>query len=108
MSAQVTLTQIQDEVNRMDPSLKGKGGHFRSAVLLLSALAVGTSLDDLVGFTGYRRSFVEPRVKRLQQSGVFTRDGQIAAQWFDENGGIAFWMDVCVAEGLMQRAPMAR
>lgn len=99
----VTLPVITKEVHRLDPQLKESEDSFKTAVLMLSALSVGTEVDALVKFTRLPESFVAERVGRLKAGGVFKGD-EIHVDWFDEeNGGIAFWMDVAVAQGLVER-----
>ena len=100
-----TIARIRREVKHLDSALPENDESFKAAVVMLSMLVVGTDVPPLSMFTGYAPDFVEPLVERLQANGVVQRDGTIAANWFDENeGGIAFWMDVCVAQGLMKRA----
>jgi hypothetical protein len=43
--------------------------------------------------------------ERLRADGVWTPDGRTACEWADEHGLLAFWMDVWVAQGLLERAP---
>lgn len=98
----MNLEEIKQEVSRMDPNLNGEG--FQAAVVLLSGLQVGADAKKVAKFTGYAPDLVEAFSLRLHRSGVWT-NGKTACEWFDkDNGGIAFWMDVCVAQGLMQRA----
>jgi hypothetical protein len=71
-------------------------------VLLLAAVdGVGQDVDDLAAFTGYDRDWIVEVAERLERSGIW-RDGVTYGDWADdETGGIAFWMDVSVAQGLL-------
>lgn len=103
MENEITLPFIKKEVHRLDPALNESEDYFKTAVVMLSALKVGTDVDELVKFTRLPEPFIAERVGRLNASGIFDGD-EIRANWFDEeNGGIAFWMDVAVAEGLIER-----
>jgi hypothetical protein len=100
-----TIQEIRAEVRAMDPHLKPWNPSFKSAVLLLSLLVVGPDdITTLASFSRLPRSFVETRVARLRANGIVTAEGKVAAAWFDTAGAEAFWLDVCVAEGLMKRA----
>lgn len=96
------LQKIQKEVARLDPSIKENSATFKTAVMLLSALQVGANEEKVMAFTGFSKSFVTSRARRLRKSGIWDGD-KTACEWFGEDGGIAFWADVCVAEGLLQR-----
>lgn len=99
----LTLEKIQREVKRLDPKLHKNDNLFKTAVLMFSALRVGPSTKRLVEFTGYPTSFVEPRVQRLRKAKIFVR-GKVRCAWFEKAGGeIAFWCDVLVAEGMLDR-----
>lgn len=98
----LTLQDFEKEVQQLDPSQKPEEPSFKTAVLLLSALQVGANAERLSKFTGYPRTFVSERVRRCRENGIF-KGGKVACEWFDENGGIALWCDVLVAEGLLAR-----
>jgi hypothetical protein len=98
----LTLRDFEKEVQRLDPKQKPEDSGFKTAVLLLSTLEVGPNVERLVKFTGYPKEFVRERVRRCRAGGIF-RGGKIACEWFDENGGIALWCDVLVAEGMLER-----
>ena len=103
MTENLTIERVRAEVKRMDPNVDENSSEFRSAVILLSALVVGPRVREVATFTGYKYRDVAERFRRLRASGV-VRQGQLSIQWFDEDGGgIAFWLDVLVAEGMMAR-----
>ena len=97
------IDKIRAEVKKMDPNLDARTFAFKAAVCLLSALQVGPDVDKVAEFTGFPRKTVNEFAERLIEGGVW-KDGKTCCEWFEkDNGGIAFWMDVCVAQGLMQR-----
>ncbi len=99
-----TLARIGAEVLRMDPKVDPDSDTFQAAVVLLCGVVVGPS--KAAAFSGYPASVTGPIVERLRTSGIWKGRQVHHSGWFDEDaGGMAFWMDVCVAEGLMQRAP---
>jgi hypothetical protein len=101
----MTIQKIRKEVKRMDSKLEVDQDEYVAAVVCLSALHVGTSsIRKLAEFTGYAVPRISPMVHSLRSNGVFRRDGKVACAWFEKDGQIAFWMDVCIALGWMQRA----
>lgn len=85
-----------------------RSDNVKTAAMMLSACYVGSSLAALAEFTNLGAEYIEPRHERLTKAGIF-KNGKIYAEWADpENGGIAFTMDVMVAEGLMERASVPR
>jgi len=101
-----TLKDFEKEVQHLDPNTTPEEPAFKTGVLLLSALHVGANINRLTKFTGYPKDFVRDRVKRCRENGIFV-GGEVVCGWFDENGGIAFWMDVLVADGLLAKRKAA-
>jgi hypothetical protein len=100
----MTLKQIEAEVRRMDPNVEPGSDTFKTAVILLSALVVGANTRRVVAFTGYAKEEVEARATNLKQCGIW-KGGKTHSDWDDpEHGGVAFWMDCCVADGMLKRA----
>ena len=100
----VTLTQLKQELHKMDPDLLEDDEAFQAAIILLAGLSQPHTIKALQTFTGYRQSFVARAVGNLKRNDVFTRDGRIAASWFEEDGALSFWLDVNIALGFIQRA----
>ncbi len=101
-SAPLTVEQLIAEVRRMDPHVTARA--LQAGVVMLAALQEGTQPDRLTAFTAYPKKTVREFVTRLRMNGVFTGDGHVAANWFDpEEGGAAFWCDVAVCLGFIQR-----
>ena len=101
---QLTLERIQREVRRISGDKDDANLSNQAAVVLLSALQVGTSQRALTAFTKFPRRTVAGFVRRAREQGIFTRDGKVQAQWFDENGSIALLADSMVLCGLFNRA----
>jgi len=102
---QVTIEYLKDEIKRLDPNLKEDDEGYLHALLLLSSLQVGTSIKKLAEFTHLDIGFVKKAVRLLRKSGVFVGRKISASEWFEEKtGGIAFWLDVGVAGGLIVRS----
>ncbi len=98
----LTLRRIKKEIHHLDSTLSEDDTAFKTAMILFAALEVGANEKRVMEFTGLDRSFVAPRAKRLRENRVWVR-GKTHCEWFGENGSIAFWADVFVAEGLMKR-----
>lgn len=104
MATKMTLEKVKAEVRKMDPNLDSESSSFRAAVVLLAGLVVGANADSIAEFTGYSRAEVRKFGSNLRECGVW-RGSKTACGWDDpESGGVAFWMDVCVAEGTLRRS----
>lgn len=103
----LTLRKVKNEIRRMDPNC-GDGEDFKTAVVLLSSLETGPDSDALATFTGYPRKFVREIGGRLRDSGIWKNGKVYAGDWFDKDGGLAFWLDVAVGRGFMRRVPGKR
>ena len=111
MMERLTLEQVRDAVREMDDALDEHDDAFSVAVTMIAAVNQGHhDIRRLTTFTGYERKHVGAWVNRLRAGGVFIgepNDPMFAvADWFDdEAGGIAFWLDVGVAQGFLERTP---
>lgn len=101
--ADITREQLVEAIHRLDPKVVEGDEYFDTALFMLGALYVGHDLDKLEKLTGVSREFIEPRADRLRRAGVWRANDKTACEWFDEGGGLSFWMDVAVALGLMNR-----
>ena len=107
--SEITIKTIYNELARIDPQLKIGDESFKAAVVLLSALAVGTDVNALHDFTGINKATIKKFSANLTKNGVW-KHGKTLADWFDGKNGegtIAFFMDVNVALGFMARKPAA-
>ncbi len=102
----ILLEEIKAEIEKLEPDLKGKEDDldYRTAVVLLAALAVGPSVDRLVEFTGYSRDFIAGISLRMHASGLWEGRGVHVSHWFqgDLFSSAPFWADVLVAQGLVE------
>ena len=104
-TTKMKIEKIRKEVKNMDPNLDARTMAFKAAVCLLSGLQVGTNPSAIAEFTGFPLKTVQGFAEHLVKSGVWN-DGKTYCNWFDEeHGGIAFWCDVAVAQGYLQRTP---
>lgn len=104
MAKQWKLADFEKEVVRLDPKLDRDDPCFKTGVMLLASLLVGANADRVAKFCRYSRDFVRPRARRARKNGIWRYDAVDSDEWFEKNlGGVAFWMDVMVAEGEMKR-----
>lgn len=99
-----TKAKLAAELKTMDPGLEPGTPMHDTAMILLASLVVGPSVEKVAAFLGLPRPEVLKRATRLRANGVW-RGGKVRADWFDDkSGGVAFWCDCAVAEGLLVRA----
>lgn len=104
LSSSDLLARIREGIKSSDPNVNEDDESYKAAAVLLAAINVGQNQSKIVKLLGYPRALVAKFAYNLKKSGVW-KNGKTYAEWNDpENGGIAFWMDVCVAQGLMERA----
>lgn len=98
----MNLQDIKAEVQHLDPTLKRKDRSFRTAVILLASVTndLKTS-EELRDFTKYQLRECYTCLKNLRSNGLGWRgDTFVHSGWDDkETGGVAFWIDVAVANG---------
>lgn len=104
MRKKIDLLYLIAEIKRLDPKAQEGSEDFSTALMLLAGLIVGANEKKISQFTELPLYFIRPRAKRLREHGVW--DGnKSCVDWFRKGeGGIAFWMDVLVAQGLMKRS----
>ena len=94
-----------DDVHWLVSEWKSDDEGYHAAVVLLAALEVGQRPKSLSEFTGYDESEIKKFSANLRASNVWNRGRTYHSGWDDEkNGGIAFWMDTAIAQGLVERA----
>ena len=98
------LEIIREQVDQMHLGLKPGTPMYDVAVLLFSAVFIGTDVRRLALFTGLGEKWIFERVARLQRAGVWSTSG-LSAVWLDESNSRqtaddAFLLDICVAEGI--------
>lgn len=105
----MSVEEVREAVVGLDPNLEPDSGAFRIATAMLAAVVLGShDVNRIAAFTGVPRKEVGEAFGRLRAQRVFRgtpNDPQFAVGWFDEeDGGIAFWCDVLVAQGLLAKA----
>jgi hypothetical protein len=106
MKKQWTVSDFEKEVRRLDPKIKSDDPCFKTGVVLLVSLMVGANADRVAKFCKYSRDFVRPRARRARKNGIWQYD-TVSCDWFDKkSGGVAFWLDVMTAEGILKRRPL--
>ncbi len=82
---------------------------FESAVVMIAAIFVGPSEEQIARVTGYSQEFVSQIGARLKESGLWTTDGTDYYEWdHTKMGCIRFVADLGVAEGICFRTAEKR
>ena len=103
MTNEVTREMLADEIKNLDPALSPDDPAYHAAMVLLASLTVGPNVRNVAAFTGYPLREVAAFGQRLRNSAVWVGH-KIACEWFEEDRGVlAFWCDVNVALGFMER-----
>jgi hypothetical protein len=97
-----TIERVRREVKRMNPALDEENDGFAAAVVLISSVILGPNVRRIARFTGYSRCRVAEWGRRLRENGIWQGDRVGAAGWFEEDGGLEFWLHVAVAQGLLR------
>ena len=88
----------------MDPTLAEDSSTFQAAMILLASELVGPWSDRIAAFLGYPTALVEVAAARLYEARIWENAEVRCEKWFDpEKGGLAFMLDLMIAEGTMIR-----
>jgi hypothetical protein len=102
--SEVTLEQL-----RTAASEQGVPGSepYDAALVLLAGLVVGANQERIHAFTGVDKRRIQQFGHRLRKNGIWQGSKTVGgADWFeDEDGGMAFALDVSVAIGFVERVP---
>lgn len=98
----LTLRQIKNAIHKLDPAIEPDDNAYQAAVIMLAALQVGANIRQIARFTGYLIHEVAEIGRRLRANGVWC-GSKTRCEWFEKDGGLAFWMDANVALGYMER-----
>jgi hypothetical protein len=112
----VNLELINEALTELDPTLEhnDEDESYRTALVLVSALAHGPFTKVLADFTHLPREFVEAIRQRMIQAELWTEidvhcDHEIDVHcdhWFGEgdvSSSIAFWLDLLIGQGRLLR-----
>lgn len=109
----VDLEALKRTVRELDPKVEESSEAFGAALVLLTAAEAELfGVAGLEGATRLPHAMVAKFVRNLKANGVFRPRGKGRGEctlyhggWDDEKAGVtAFWLDVMVAQGLLQRA----
>jgi hypothetical protein len=98
----LTLRQIKNVVHKMDDTITPDDEAYQAAVIMLAALQVGANIRRVARFTGYPIREVARIGYCLRANGIWS-GSKTKCDWFEKDGGLAFWLDVSVALGYMER-----
>jgi hypothetical protein len=108
------LTDIRKDVKALDPTLTENDDVFKTAVLIFSALFVGTTVQRLAKFTGYPPAFINKRRINLLKQRIWRTRGRsihrVGDDIFEQDpetknwhaNVVGFWLTVLVAEGMVE------
>ena len=95
---------LEIAVKELDPKLDKNDKSFKSALVLITSLRVGTNMKEVCKFLNFS---YDKTMKEYEQNLIKNKiwiKEKLSINWFDEKeGGIAFWMDVLAMEGLVER-----
>jgi len=98
------VEKVKQIIREMDENLSESDESFSGALVLISIIEVGHRIKDIVNFSSLDRKFVADFIRNLRANKFFTWNNKIChSGWFDEGGGVAFWMDVSIGLGYIQR-----
>lgn len=104
MAHKISRKRLFTEIRRMDPKLSEDDPSFIEAAVLLDSSIVGPNADTIAEHLALPRRKVREIGARARKSGLWVGETVAHSGWFDkEDGGMAFWLDVCVLRGLMTR-----
>lgn len=95
--------EIIEQITQLDSKLEPDDPNYAAAAFLLASLKVGPVQYKIAHLLGMPTRQVSLFAHQARRNGIW-KGGQIHAEWFSENGGIAFWCDVLVLTGMMSRA----
>jgi hypothetical protein len=102
------LKLVKETLLQLDPSLAGteEDESYKTALLLLSALACAPETTRLAEFTQLPREFVAPIRQRMIRAQLWAESAACCDHWYVADGVFCtsfFWLDVLVAQGLVVR-----
>jgi hypothetical protein len=104
----INLSCVKERLLELDPGLKGHEGNepYKTALVLLSALACGPDTARLAAFTALPPEFVAMIRQRMIRAQLWTEIDTCCDHWFVADGVFStslFWADALVAQGLVVR-----
>lgn len=92
-------------IKKAEPAIEETEAPFKAAmVLLLLAYYGHGDIEKLVRLSTYEHEFVTTTLQNIARGGLYKNGKVIHSGWFDKDtGGLSFWLDVSVAQGLLER-----
>jgi len=105
----IDLQFVKDSLAELDPNLDGEQPDdvYRTALVVLSALACGPDAQCLAKFTQLPVEFVDAIRRRMIAAELWTEVDINCDHWFagvNKVSTSAFWADVLAAQGVLVRA----
>ena len=97
------LEEIEKMVKKIDPKIETTDEGYKPAVVLLSAVFIGADAKKVAAFTKLPLKLIQKFEKNLRESKVWVGNKTFCDWENEEDGGIAFWCDVLVAQGMIKR-----
>ena len=107
MKKKTSLEEIKTLIKEQDANLRSKDKEFHYAVIMLSsALNRLKTTEELHDFTRFQLRECYNCVENLKKNGLGWQGKRFMHSGWDdeESGGIAFWLDVSIAMGYIERA----
>lgn len=101
----MTLNKIKNIIKSLDPEIKENDEAYKCALVLLACVEKPHRIKDIVEFTNVEKQLVAKYLRNFRANKLITGTGRINhGGWFDEEtGGLAFYCDVNVGLGYLQR-----
>lgn len=103
MKEKIDKKFIEAEIKKLDPKLKKSDEYFEIATILLSGLVVGANVKKISDFLNLSIQKVKQYEKNLRKNGIWKGEKTYGEEWFKKNGGLAFWLDVHVVKGYLEK-----
>lgn len=103
MAKKVTKSVIESEVKKVTGTDPGST-EFDLGCVMLTASIVGINVQKIATFLQRPKSEIQALVDMCRSTGIFKGRTIYAEDWFGENGGIGFNLDIAVAMGWVERA----
>jgi hypothetical protein len=100
---QITKDVIRQTVKNLDPEIEETDEEFTVGIILLAALHTGANVKKIAGFLELPVEEVRKYEKALRKNKIWV-GRKTHQEWSGElRGSIAFWLDVMVAMGRVEK-----
>lgn len=94
---------IEKEVKKRYPSLNTDCEALKIAMILIASVNVGADRKKIASLLRIPEKNILKYEKRLRKNKIWEGNKVNSILWAKKKGEIAFWMDVCVARGILKR-----